>query len=310
LDTTFDPDANNTVYLLVVQADGKILMGGDFTAVGGVTRNGIARLNADGSLDATFNPDADDDVLSLAVQADGKILMGGYFTTVGDVARNGIARLNADGSLDATFNPDANDYVLSLAVQADGKILMGGDFNKGIARLNADGSLDATFNSDASASANKKVLSLVVQADGKILMGGGFTIVGGVARSYIARLSADAAALQSVDIASSGRTATWLRSGSGPELSRTTMEVSTDSITWTTLTQGQRVNGGWKFEGLTITPETLMTLRFRGYHSSGMYSGSGSGLIETIKQVYLAKETSDLCFPVKASIGNVVVICL
>ena len=33
---------------IAVQADGKILIGGAFTTIGGVTRNRIARLNPDG----------------------------------------------------------------------------------------------------------------------------------------------------------------------------------------------------------------------------------------------------------------------
>src|ERR1700674_3035418 len=73
----FDPNANSTVNVVVVQPDGKILLGGIFTTLspnGGppVTRNHIARLNPDGSLDAAFNPNADNFVLTIAVQADGK----------------------------------------------------------------------------------------------------------------------------------------------------------------------------------------------------------------------------------------------
>ena len=84
----FDPNANgSTVAVMVVQPDGKILIGGDFTTLspnGGaaVTRNHIARLNPDGTLDTAFNPNASDrvTVYSIAVQADGKILVGGIFT--------------------------------------------------------------------------------------------------------------------------------------------------------------------------------------------------------------------------------------
>ena len=57
----FDPNANGPVYVVVVQPDGKILIGGDFTTLspnGGppVTRNHIARLNPDGTLDNAFDP--------------------------------------------------------------------------------------------------------------------------------------------------------------------------------------------------------------------------------------------------------------
>ena len=105
----FDPNANDVVLSIVPQADGKILVGGYFTTIGGVTRNRIARLNADGSLDTEFNPNANGYVYSIVPQADGKILIGGIFTTVGGVTRNRIARLNADGSLDTAFNPNAED---------------------------------------------------------------------------------------------------------------------------------------------------------------------------------------------------------
>ena len=40
-----------------VQPDGKILIGGVFTTVLGVTRNNIARLNTDGTLDTAFRPE-------------------------------------------------------------------------------------------------------------------------------------------------------------------------------------------------------------------------------------------------------------
>src|SRR5437773_946444 len=112
----FDPNANNLVLAVVVQPDGKILIGGGFSTLspnGGaaVTRNRIARLNPDGTLDTGFNPNASSDVNAIALQADGKILIGGFFITVGGQTRNRIARFNADGTLDATVNPNANSSV-------------------------------------------------------------------------------------------------------------------------------------------------------------------------------------------------------
>lgn len=74
---------SNTVYSTAVQADGKIIIGGNFTSYNGTGRNRIARLNADGSLDTGFNPGtgASSVVYSSTVQADGKILIGGDFTS-------------------------------------------------------------------------------------------------------------------------------------------------------------------------------------------------------------------------------------
>src|ERR1043166_9040490 len=89
----FDPNANGPVFAIVVQPDGKILIGGDFTTLspnGGaeVFRNHIARLNPDGTLDTGFDPSASAVVHALAVQADGKILAGGLFTSIGGQPRH------------------------------------------------------------------------------------------------------------------------------------------------------------------------------------------------------------------------------
>src|SRR5437660_1528654 len=82
LDTAFDPNANNSVNSIAVQADGKILAGGVFTSIGGQTRNHIARLDATTGLADSFDPNASDLVDAIAVQADGKILAGGNFNTI------------------------------------------------------------------------------------------------------------------------------------------------------------------------------------------------------------------------------------
>jgi uncharacterized delta-60 repeat protein len=196
IDYPFDPNADGAVYSIALQSDGKILIGGDFTSVGGTPRNHIARLNPDGSVD-TFDPNANNTVRSIAIQSDGKILIGGDFTNVGGTARNHIARLNPDGSVDTTFDPDANGTVFSIAVQSDGKILIGGAFTtlnggtitrRRIARLNPDGSVD-TFDPNA----DNTVRSIAVQLDGKILIGGDFTTLNGgtITRRRIARLNPD-----------------------------------------------------------------------------------------------------------------------
>jgi Domain of unknown function (DUF5122) beta-propeller len=53
-DDGFDPDANNTIRALAVQADGLLVVGGDFTNIAGQSRTRLARLFADGSLDLDF----------------------------------------------------------------------------------------------------------------------------------------------------------------------------------------------------------------------------------------------------------------
>ena len=195
---TFDPNVNGTVRVILAQPDGKILIGGLFTSLapnGGptVTRNNIARVNADGSLDTAFNPDANSDIYSMALQPDGKILVGGYFTSIGGQFRNRIARLDPVTGAADSFNPGANEVVRSIVIDANGRILVGGGFivfggqpRLRIARLDANGVLDAF-----SPTANDLVYSIAIQPDGMILAGGAFTTIGGQPRNRIARLNPD-----------------------------------------------------------------------------------------------------------------------
>jgi uncharacterized delta-60 repeat protein len=190
----FNPGANSTVYSVIPQPDGKILVGGSFTNLAGQARNSLGRLNSDGSLDLGYNPGVGGSVNALAQQADGKVLVGGTFTILAGANRNQIGRLNPDGSIDPIFNPSANAGINAIALQPDGKIVLGGSFTSMggvtqnyIARLNADGSLDTSFNPVA----NSTVYSVTVQPDGKILVGGSFSSLGGQSRNSIGRLNAD-----------------------------------------------------------------------------------------------------------------------
>src|SRR6266568_595166 len=114
--------ANSTVSAIAIQADGKILVGGDFSTLGGQPRNRLGRLNQDGTLDPVFNPAPSNSVAAILVQpdgkivaagavkcfvlqSDGKILIGGAFTTLAGQARSYLGRLNSDGSLDTGFHP-------------------------------------------------------------------------------------------------------------------------------------------------------------------------------------------------------------
>jgi uncharacterized delta-60 repeat protein len=206
----FDPNANGAVRVVVVQPDGKILIGGDFTTLspnGGaaVARNRIARVNPDGTLDIAFNPNANGSVFAIAVQADGKILAGGPFTIIGGQTRNRIARLDATTGAPDSFDPNANGDVFAIAVQADGKILVGGQFTSlsGQTR-NRIGRLDATTGAPDSfdPNANSDVRAIVIQADGRILAGGlfnGANSIGGQPRNRLARLDPATGAADSFD---------------------------------------------------------------------------------------------------------------
>lgn len=198
-DKGFDPGTgiDGTVYSIVVERDGRILIGGDFTSVDGVARNSMARLNIDGSLDLSFDPGfgLSTAIRSIVVDFDDTILVGGVFNSVGGVPRNSVARLRVDGSLDLGFDVGlgANGPIYTMAVQQDGKVLAAGDFSEfrgllsnRITRLNSDGSADPTINFGSGA--NGFISSIAVQNDRQIMIGGGFTEFDGTSRKYLARL--------------------------------------------------------------------------------------------------------------------------
>ena len=91
---------------MVRQPGGELVVGGEFTVIGGLSRNRIARLNDDGSVDLSFNSVAyaNNTVEVIAVQADGKLLLGGTFTEVNGRARARLARLDENGMFDGSFN--------------------------------------------------------------------------------------------------------------------------------------------------------------------------------------------------------------
>lgn len=170
------------VKTLCIQADNKIIVAGNFQNFNGVTRNGLLRLNADGTLDFSFNPGLGSNgyINALAVQSDGKIIIGGSFTSFNGSTQNRIVRLTTNGTVDATFvtGNGFNGEVTALEIQADGKILVGGGFSSynisqpiyTIARLHTDGSIDSGFYSWAWYTGDPR--SIVLQPDGKILMAG------------------------------------------------------------------------------------------------------------------------------------------
>ncbi|ESU24840.1 hypothetical protein FEDK69T_03930 [Flavobacterium enshiense DK69] len=200
-DVGFTAGANNLITVSVLQPDGKLIIGGNFTSYNGVSCNRIIRLNNDGSIDSGFNigSGTNNTVSAIAIQPDGKIIIGGSFTTYNGSTKNRIARLNTDGSLDAGFvmGTGTNNTVSSIAVQPDGKIIIGGNFSAyngstgkiRIARLNANGSLDTGFT--VGTGANASVYALALLADGKILIGGAFLTFNGTTVNRLARLNSN-----------------------------------------------------------------------------------------------------------------------
>lgn len=180
VDSTFNPAPSSSVHSLALQADGKILVGGNFTTIGGGNSSRIARLNADGTLDSTFATNlgsgANQRVDAIAVLPNDKIVLGGSFSSINSTNMTGyVAVLNADGTVDTGFESQANNLVFAVAAQADGKILASGFFTYGGAtrfvRLNPNGSRDTNFDTSI-AYGSTSIQKILPLSDGRIALGG------------------------------------------------------------------------------------------------------------------------------------------
>lgn len=191
---------NGSVNALAVQSDGKVIIGGNFSAVNGVPRQNVARLNTDGTLDTAFLPETangvNGQVNAIAVDSTGGIIVGGSFSQANSREALNIARYKPDGSLDTSFGgkseePGINGTIFALAVQTDGKILVGGSFTqvfgqlmRSAARLKADGTPDVPLPSASTpVEGNVKATAPLPQGGG--ILGGSFQIPGQNAHSLL-----------------------------------------------------------------------------------------------------------------------------
>lgn len=203
------PEASATTYSLAIQADDKVLAGGQCFAPGFGTHFCVIRHLTNGSADVTFGFNArayypigsgSSNIQKLKVLPDGKILAVGY-TDVYDPAPGqghfyqvAVVRYNANGTLDQTFNGDGiytnpvagfyGTQAFDVVVQPDGKIVVigtGGD-NSGrlvALRLDPDGFPDNSFGTNGIVDlwqgfvgVAPRTVSAVLQPDGKILIAG------------------------------------------------------------------------------------------------------------------------------------------
>ncbi|MCC9062229.1 T9SS sorting signal type C domain-containing protein [Flavobacterium piscisymbiosum] len=192
---------DNIVRTLCLQEDQKLIVGGDYLSLNGVSSPYLSRLMPDGTIDETFNIGIgfNGKIYSSYIQSDGKIIVGGSFTSFNGNNTGRLVRLNTDGSYDATFNTSiaaSAGIIYDISPQADGKIIIVGSFTKynnvtvnRIARVLPNGSLDTSFITGSGSSSN--ITSAKVLSDGKILLSGNFTSFNGSSINKIVRLFQD-----------------------------------------------------------------------------------------------------------------------
>jgi len=191
-----------SLHAILSLPDGKVLVAGSFTNLGGLPGFGLARLNSDGSVDGQFqSPLGSTNGLSrLALLSDGRVLAlwsGGF--DYGPLPR-GLVRLLPGGGLDVSYRPDL-EYPARLAIsgiasfcpQPDGSAMVLGYFREangvprpGLVRLLPDGSTDLCF--EVGLGVQGLVLAADTAPDGGMILGGTFTDVEGQPRGGLARL--------------------------------------------------------------------------------------------------------------------------
>ncbi|MBX3734810.1 MAG: hypothetical protein KF791_19710 [Verrucomicrobiae bacterium] len=203
LDLTFDPGPgpDDVVRTLAATADGRLVLGGNFTRVGGIGRGRIARLLPDGNLDVAFagGTGFDDNVWSLALDSDGAVLTGGAFANHDGTDGRFLVRLTGSGSRDSNFAPSVASTVLTIRPTDANRVLIGGGFatvggvaRNRIARLDPTGQLDASFNPGAGA--NDWIFAIATHptlVGDQVYVAGDFTTFDGVDRVRFARLRPD-----------------------------------------------------------------------------------------------------------------------
>ena len=224
LDTSFGPSQSGEVitdffgvadsaYALAIQPDGKIVVGGAATQVGGNVDFALARYNPNGTLDTGFGPAQTglvttdfygntDDITGLAIQPDGKIVAEGTTVISGSDSAFALARYNSDGALDTSFGPARTGLITTsfggeymeawaLALQPDGKVVVAGNtgvspdqpstFNFALARYNPDGSLDTSFGPSRTGTVSTDLLNYYDSARAVAIQPNGDIVVAGIA---------------------------------------------------------------------------------------------------------------------------------
>ncbi|MBX3102438.1 MAG: hypothetical protein KF690_08025 [Bacteroidetes bacterium] len=180
------PQPNGSVSALAWWGD-TLLIGGNFTQVGGVARQNLAAIDLETGTLLDGLPAVNGPVNDLLV-AHGRVYAAGKFTTAGAETRNGVFAFQMDGTL-LPWNPNAGSSSDVRALWAnESTVYVGGEFSVlgGTFRSNL-GEVDTVLGTATSFDPNPfSVVNDIVAWGDTVIFGGNFAQVNGTARSKIA----------------------------------------------------------------------------------------------------------------------------
>lgn len=194
------PAADNAILSLIGDGSGGWYVGGLFSTIGGVARQGLAHVRADGSVDPSFSVTFTGGSTVTALLFTGtQLVVGGGFTAVNGVARVGVAVLDAATGAVLPVNPVIDGGAYALAVSGS-TLLVGGTFTMagGQPRANlaaftlATGALVAGFTADTD-----DAVTTIAVSGASLFINGAFTTVNGTPRSTVAKLALGTGAVDS-----------------------------------------------------------------------------------------------------------------
>jgi hypothetical protein len=284
----WNPNANGSVYALSfvpggIFGDAIVVVGGQFTLIGGQVRNNLATVDAQTGAPGAALHNPNGSVLSMVVEplppgygGVNDIYIGGTFTSVGGQPRNGIAQIAPLSVLG--WAPNANGVVEAIT-KVGNTVFVGGIFTsigagspqprRNIAALDANNGAATTWDPNALGGA----VHTILERAGTVYAGGSFTSIAGTPHSHFAGMGGIVTAVESEPV--SDATPLALRAAPNPFDRSTKIQFSMRAAGETRITvydvTGRRVreiHSGW-------LPSGRHTMSWDGREDSGLPVAAG-----------------------------------
>lgn len=196
------PIPNGIVRTVISDGSDGWYIGGNFTQVGSVNVQYLARIKSDKTVDTAFAPQPNDVVRALILSGS-TLYVGGDFSHIGGIETKGVGKINStSGIADSSFSisNDGTDYQVNTLNLNSTKLYVGGIFSN----LSGSASNFVTLNTS-----NGVGTTPVVTVSGDVYsldrngntlyLGGNFSSVNSTGRSNIAAVNATSGALSGWD---------------------------------------------------------------------------------------------------------------